>query len=147
MILKLFPEAGIPRKVPEGVPDPSPRTIIRSPATRTSLISHFRSGKVARWLLNPPMTFSRGKQASFPPHDIQSDEMACSSWPHLSPGDCSVLHKTASRLHGPFRLSEFELRRATPGMLRAPLLIRLSLRSQCNSLHLGYRPCSLKVSE
>src|SRR6267142_6468249 len=75
MILKLFPEAGIPRKVPEGVPDPSPRTIIRSPATRTSLISHFRSGKIAPRLLNPPMTFSRGKQASLPPHDIQSDEV------------------------------------------------------------------------
>jgi hypothetical protein len=27
MILKFFPEAGIPRKVPEGVLDPSPRTI------------------------------------------------------------------------------------------------------------------------
>src|ERR1700722_4400882 len=76
MILKFFPEAGIPRKVPEGVPDPSPRTIIRSPATRTSLISHFRSGKIAPRLLNPPMTFSRGKQASLPPHDIQSDEVA-----------------------------------------------------------------------
>src|SRR5258706_1053239 len=68
-------------------------------------------------------------------------------WPHLSPAGCSVLHKAASQLHEPFRLSEFELRRATPGMLRARLLIRLSLRSQCNSLHLGYRPCSLKVSE
>src|ERR1700730_985487 len=64
--LEVFPEAGIPRKVPEGVPDPSPRTIIRSPATRTSLISHFRSGKIAPRFLNPPMTFSRGKQASLP---------------------------------------------------------------------------------
>src|SRR4029077_13128085 len=77
--LEVFPEAGIPRKVPEGVPDPSPRTIIRSPATRTSLISHFRAGNTAPRLLNPPMTFSRGKQASLPPHDIQSDEVACSS--------------------------------------------------------------------
>src|ERR1700720_4853965 len=97
MILKFFPEAGIPRKVPEGVPDPSPRTIIRSPATRTSLISHFRSGKIAPRFLNPPMTFSRGKQASLPPHDIQSDEVACSSnlaWPHLFPRGGFVLYKT-----------------------------------------------------
>src|SRR3982074_837603 len=79
MILKLFPEAGIPRKAPEGVPDPSPRTIIRSPAIRTSLISHFRSGKAAPRLLNPPMNFSRGTQVSLPPHDIQSDEVACST--------------------------------------------------------------------
>src|SRR6266436_1418813 len=109
MILKFFPEAGIPRKVPEGVPDPSPRTIIRSPAIRTSLISHFRSGKIAPRFLNPPMTFSRGKQASLPPHDIQSDEVACSSNLATSfSGGGLVLHKTASRLHGPFRLSEFE---------------------------------------
>ena len=53
-----------------------------------------------------------------------------------------TLHKTATRLRGPLRLSEFALRRATPGMLRARLLIRLSWRSQCNSLHVGHRPCS-----
>ena len=78
MILKLFPEARMPRKTPEGVPDASPRTITRSPATRTSLISHFTSGKASPRLLNPPINFARGMQTSLPPHVIQSDEVACS---------------------------------------------------------------------
>src|SRR5882757_8425164 len=68
-------------------------------------------------------------------------------WPHLSPRGGLVLHKTASRLHGPFRLSEFELRRVTPGMQRARPLVRPSLRSQCNSLHVGHMPSSSQDCE
>src|SRR5260370_35501886 len=98
MILKLFPEAGIPRKGPEGVPDPSPRMIIRSPATRTSLIYHFRSGNVAPPLLNPPITRSRGTQAALPPHDLQSAEVACS---HMLAPPVSTARLNASSNRAP----------------------------------------------
>src|SRR5216684_1269216 len=46
MIRKLLPEWGTPNRSPAGVPVTSPRTMTRSPATSTSLMSNFMSGMV-----------------------------------------------------------------------------------------------------
>src|ERR1700687_2215658 len=59
MILKLLPECGTPNSSPEGVPVTSPRTITRSPATSTSLMSNFMSGMVFAKLLTTLIEVSR----------------------------------------------------------------------------------------
>src|SRR2546426_3812360 len=62
MIRKLLPVCGTPKSSPAGVPLTSPRTMTRSPETRTSLMSNFMLGID---LAKPPTTLM---EASRPQH-------------------------------------------------------------------------------
>src|SRR2546427_8503573 len=72
MIRKLLPECGTPNRSPAGVPLTSPRTMTRSPETRTSLMSNFISGID---LAKPPTTLmelSRPQRSEEHTSELQS---------------------------------------------------------------------------
>src|ERR1700682_4986258 len=62
---------------PAGVPVASPRTVTWLPATRTSLMIHFRSGTDLSRCPTPAMTSSRLVQTSLPRQEIHCGVVAC----------------------------------------------------------------------
>src|SRR5260370_7508650 len=113
-----LPVCGAPMNSPAGVPVASPRTVTWLPETRTSLISHFRSGTDLSRCPIPAMTSSRELQMSLPRQDPHCGAVAClmSSGLSFANSGLRALYNGATLVHPPSPLSSHQAYDSTKPM-------------------------------